>query len=97
MEMNRNQFFLFGMIALLLGLQFLLTYEYVLTPECTKFLAKQSGHPSAAAIDAVDTLNPSAQTVAPAKQFQPPPWLGWLCTSIGSVLILHAMALKKPD
>ncbi|NLE39949.1 MAG: hypothetical protein GX621_18175 [Pirellulaceae bacterium] len=97
MEINRNQFFLFGMIALLLGLQFLLTHEYVMTPEFTKFLAEQTNHPSAAAIETVDTFSFSSQTVTPPKQFQPPPWLGWAFASAGSVLILHAMAMKKPD
>ncbi|MBN2215748.1 MAG: hypothetical protein JW719_00085 [Pirellulales bacterium] len=96
MDLNRNQFFLAGMVCLLLGLQLLLTYEYVMTPECTKFLAEKTGHPMAAAIEAADTFSMSDQTVAPAKEFRPPDWLGWLFTSAGSVLILHAMALRKP-
>jgi len=97
MDLNRNQFFLLGMVALLLGLQFLLTYEYVMTPECTKFLAEKTGHPMAAAIDTADAFSLSDETVAPPKEFRPPDWLGWLFTSAGSVLILHALALKKPE
>ena len=97
MDLNRNQFFLAGMIALLLGLQFMLAYEFVMTPECTKFLAEKTGHPMAAAIDTVDSLSPSEKTVAPPKKLHPPEWLGFLFVSVGSVLILHAMAMKKPD
>ncbi|MBN1588367.1 MAG: hypothetical protein JW888_02525 [Pirellulales bacterium] len=97
MDLNRNQFFLFGMIALLLGLQFLFTYEYVLTPKCTKFLAEKTGHPMAAAIETADAFSSSEETVAPPKELHPPDWLGYLFCSAGSVLILHAMALKKPD
>ena len=95
--MNRNQFFMFGVIALLLGLQFLVTYEYVLTPACTKFLAEKTGHPMSGAIETADTFSFSQATVAPSKTLQPPPWLGWLFSSIGAVLILHAMALKRPE
>ncbi len=97
MDMNRNQFFLFGVIALLLGLQFLFTYEYVLTPKCTKFLAERTGHPMSAAIDTVDTFSPTQATVAPPKELKPPEWLGWLFSSAGAVLILHAMALRRPE
>jgi len=96
MDLNRNQFFLLGMIALLLGLQFLFTYEYVMTPACVKFLAEKTGHPMAAAIEAADSFSMSQETVAPPKEYRPPDWLGWFCASAGSVLILHAMAMKKP-
>ena len=27
---------------------------------------------------------------------EPPSWLGWALVSVGSVLILHSLALKKP-
>ncbi|HLA84332.1 MAG TPA: hypothetical protein VJL29_06035 [Thermoguttaceae bacterium] len=94
--MNRNQFFLLGVIALLLGTQFLLTYEFVVTPECTKFLAEKTGHPMFAAIDTADQFSLTGETVAPPKQIHPPEWLGWLFTSAGTVLVLHAMAMKKP-
>lgn len=96
MDLNRNQFFLAGMVALLLGLHFLLAYEFVMTPQCTKFLAEKTGHPMAAAIETADAFSMSDQTVAPAKEFRPPEWLGFGLTSAGCVLILHAMAMKKP-
>ena len=97
MDLNRNQFFMAGVIALLFGLQFLLTFEFVMTPECTKFLAEKTGHPMSAAIEAADSISMSDKTVAPPKELHPPEWLGWCFSSLGAVLILHAMALPKPD
>jgi len=96
MEINRNQWFLFGLILVLLGVQFHLVNSFVLTPEVTQFLAKQSGHPVAA-------VNASAQLFAPAakpiirKTVQPPEWLGWALLSIGSVLVLHSFGMKRPE
>lgn len=97
MELNRNQFFLLGMIILLLGVQFRMVETVVLTPKCAKFLAEKTGHPMAAAIETADTLSPSDNTVVGAHAFQPPDWWGWSLMSIGAVLILHSLAMKKPS
>ena len=97
MELNRNQFFLLGMVIFLLGLQFRLVDSYLLTPKATKLLAEKTGHPMAAAIEAADKLTGSEETVAPPHRLKQPEWLGWSLMSIGAVLILHSMAMKKPD
>lgn len=95
MELNRNHYFLVGVVFLLLGLQFQLIKSAKLTPEFTKFLAEQTNHPAATASNAMGTLF-GTEVALPAKPFVPPEWLGWCLLSIGSVLSLHAMALKKP-
>jgi hypothetical protein len=95
MEVNRNQWFLLGLVLLLLGLQFRMIDSVVLTPELTKFLADQTGHPVAAASQSLGTLM-RAEAVAP-KTLRPPEWLGWSLLSMGAVLILHALSMKKPD
>ena len=97
MELNRNQFFLLGLVILLLGVQFRLIDSAVLTPKCTKILAERTGHKMAAAIDAADRVSMSDQTTAPSTTIRPPEWLGWSLMSIGAVLILHAMAMKRPE
>jgi len=97
MEMNRNQFFLLGLVILLLGVQLRAVHSYILTPTCTKILAEKTGHPMVAAIDAADALSPSDKTVAPAYPLTPPEWLGWSFMSIGAVLILHSLAMKRPE
>jgi hypothetical protein len=32
----------------------------------------------------------------PKKVVQPPEWLGWCLMSIGGVLVLHSLAMRKP-
>jgi hypothetical protein len=93
MDLNRNQFFFIGLVVLLLGLQLRFVSAYVLNPEATQFLAERSGETTAAAAS-LFTLT-STPAVA-RKVLQPPEWLGWCLISVGSVLILHALAMKKP-
>ena len=97
MELNRNQFFLLGTVLLLLGLQVRMVDTYVLTPKCTRLLAEKTGHPMAAAIEAVDQLGGSESAAVAPHPLKPPDWLGWSLMSIGAVLILHSLAMKKPD
>lgn len=95
MDINRNQCFLIGLVILYLGLQFRMIDSVQLTPEFTKILAQQSGHPMVAANNAVQSLIGQPASVPP-KTVQPPEWLGWALVSFGIVLILHSMAMKKP-
>jgi hypothetical protein len=37
-----------------------------------------------------------ANGAGPKKVIQPPEWLGWCMMSIGGVLILHSLAMRKP-
>jgi hypothetical protein len=97
MDLNRNQFFLLGLVILLLGAQFRLVDSAVLTPKCTKILAERTGHKMAAAIDTMDKISMTDQTAAPSTTIRPPEWLGYSLMSIGAVLILHAMAMKRPE
>jgi hypothetical protein len=97
MELNRNQFFMLGTVLLLLGLQIREVDTYVLTPKCTRLLADKTGHPMAAAIEAADSLGVSESASVTPHPLKPPEWLGWSLMSIGAVLILHSLAMKKPD
>lgn len=91
MELNRNQFFFMGMVVLLLGLQFRWVRSYELTPEATRFLAEQTASADPAA------MSLAADIGSPAKKvIEPPEWLGWCLLSVGSVLILHSLGMKKP-
>jgi hypothetical protein len=94
MDLNRNQWFLLGLVVLFVGIEFRMLDSFVLTPELTKFLADRKGGPVATASQNVGaTLR--AQPVAP-KTVQPPEWLGWALVSLGAVLILHALSMKAP-
>ena len=96
MDINRNQYFLIGLVVLLLGLQFRLIDSVLLTPECTKFLAERTGHPVAAADNAMENLL-GAEAKLPPKTFQSPDWVGYSLLSLGAVLILHSFAMGRPE
>jgi len=95
MEINRNQYFLAGLVLLFLGIQFRMIDSVVLTPEFTKFLAARSEHPVVAATNTMDAVM-GTDIKLPPKTVRPPEWLGWSLASIGSVLILHSLAMNKP-
>ncbi len=69
--------------------------SFVLTPQCTKFLAERSGHPMAAASQTAESVVQS-EMAFPSKTVRPPESFGWALLSIGSVLVLHALSMKKP-
>jgi hypothetical protein len=94
MDLNRNQFFFIGLVVLLLGIQLRFVSAYVLNPDATQFLAERSGETQAAA---ASFFNLTSTPAAVRKVVQPPEWLGWCLISVGSVLVLHALAMKKPD
>ena len=96
MDITRNQWFAAGVVVVLLGIQFRMVDSYELTPEATQVLARQTGHPVASINDTIETFTGRTQTM-PKATLRPPDWLGWSLISLGSVLILHSMAMKKGD
>lgn len=94
MEMNRNQFFFAGLLILLLGIQFRVVNSYVLKGEVSRFLHEQTQSAPMAASPTLFGSAPAA--LVPNKVLNPPDWLGWCLMSVGSVLILHSLAMKKP-
>jgi hypothetical protein len=92
MELNRNHYFLAGVVVLLLGIQFRIVDSYVLTEQFTRTLNARS--------ETGGLLNPvpliQSATAPARKVIKPPESLGWALISIGSVLILHALAMKAP-
>ncbi|MCA9231474.1 MAG: hypothetical protein KDA57_12540 [Planctomycetales bacterium] len=93
MELNRNQYFFLGIVILLLGLQFRMVNEYVLTDEATQFLAERtrSSGSQSAMVSFASSLGETSH-----KVIRPPDWLGWCMISVGSVLILHSLAMRGP-
>jgi hypothetical protein len=91
MELNRPQMYLAGVVVLLLGLQFRLVESIVLTEPATKFVAEkfESGELASTA------PNWLAQSVPVKKTVTPPKWLGWSLLSIGGVMVLHSLAMRK--
>jgi len=88
MDLNRNQFFTIGLVLLFLGIQFRMLDSFTLNADATRFVATR--------------LQSSGSSVAPIRSanalhvVRPPQWLGYAMLSIGSVLVLHSLAMSKP-
>jgi len=93
MELNRNQYFFIGLVILLIGAQLRMVSSYTLTHEATKFLANR-GQTSAS--DSALLAISSDMGAQHQKTIQLPEWSGWCLLSIGGVLILHSLAMRKP-
>ena len=92
MELNRNHYFMAGVVLLLLGVQLRVVDSYVLNEQSTRLLTPQPAN------NGLMAVRPLIQSVSSAqhKVVKPPEALGWALMSIGSVLILHALAMKGP-
>jgi len=105
MELNRNHYFMIGIVLLLLGLQIRLVDSYLLTEEATKIVAKhmkkvkevqqqQPQNPPSLFMQAP----PTPAVMAPKQQkISVPQWIGWACISAGGVLVLHSLAMRRPE
>jgi len=97
MEFNRNQYFLAGLVIFLIGIQLRLVDGFVLNERATQLLAQRMqalrGQPVASAGESTTLL----ASIPPGHthRISPPKWLGWSLVSIGSVLILYSLALKR--
>jgi hypothetical protein len=95
MEFNRNQWFLTGVVVLLLGLQLRYVQTFVLNERTTQFLAQKMKDAELVASNDVGTSLAAAAPVA-KKAVTPPRWIGCMFMSAGSVLLLYSLAMKKP-
>lgn len=81
-----------GVVILLIGIQLRLVDSFVLNDSSTRFINTRitgtSDRPGGQLLQAVGTI--------PKRIVHPPEWLGWALISIGSVLILHSLAMKAP-
>jgi hypothetical protein len=95
MEFNRNQYFLAGLVFFLLGIQLRLVDGFVLNDRATQFLHQRMQTQQLASASEATTLYASTP-LTPNHRVTPPRWIGWSLVSLGSVLILYSLALKKP-
>ena len=95
MDLNRNQFFLVGLLVLLLGIQFRMVETFTFNEPTTRFLAQRFQDSAEAPVSS--WLANNSNTVMPRKTCKPPIWLGYSLISIGSVLVLHSIMLPKPS
>lgn len=95
MDFTRNHYLVIGLLLLLTGVQLRLVESFVLNEQATKFLSERFGTSNSAAPLKMPLL--AANGPGPRRVVKAPPWLGYALMSIGSVLVLHSLAMKKPD
>ena len=95
MEFNRNQWFLAGIVVLLLGLQLRYVETFVLNERTTQFLAQRMQDAQMVASTDVGTSMAASAPVV-QKAVTPPRWIGYLLVSAGSVLLLYSLSMKRP-
>jgi hypothetical protein len=98
MELNRNHFFMIGLVVFALGIQLRMVDTFVLNERATQFIARRIQQLKGNELASAGDFNTFLASQAPVakKRIEPPSWLGWAFVSVGGVLILHSLALKKP-
>jgi hypothetical protein len=94
MEFNRNHFFALGLVLALIGVQLRNVESYTLSERTSKFLTERLQRTGGDA----DGVRPLLASIGPSPRhtIRPPNWLGFALLSVGSVLVLHSLAMKKP-
>jgi hypothetical protein len=93
MDIDRNRYFMFGVILFLLGLQFRLVDSFVLNESSTRALHKFAQ--SSKIADNNVATNLYMDVGSPRKNVKPPNWVGFVLLTVGGVMSLHAMALPR--
>lgn len=98
MEFNRNQYLMAGLVVFLLGIQLRLVDAFVLNERATQLLARQMQQFKGQQVASVGEMPTYLASQAPIAKhrLEPPDWLGYSVLSIGGVLVLYSLALKKP-
>jgi hypothetical protein len=90
-KLNRNHYFLIGLVLLFLGLQFRMVDTVVLNEQVSQVVRKQSQPASGPSLAFAQRL------VTPQNHaVQPPKYIGWVLLSVGGVLVLQSLAMAKP-
>ena len=95
MEFNRNQYFMLGLVVVLLGIQLRWVETYVLNERASHFIAERLTPAVSDGDGSVRSFMPAVGPT-PHRTIHPPAWLGYALLSAGGVLILHSLAMKKP-
>ena len=90
-DLNRPQMYMAGLIVLLLGIECRIVDSVVLTEPATKFVAEKFEQAELA----TTAPNWFAQAMPVKKTITPPKWIGWSLLSVGGVMVLHSLAMRK--
>jgi hypothetical protein len=77
--------------VLIFGVQLRYLSSYVQNEKTTVFLAERLNK-SGGSAGLMPANGPGVK-----KRITPPEWSGWAALSLGSVLVLHSLAMRRPD
>lgn len=97
MKLNRNHYFFLGVLLLFMGLQFRLIETYVLNQQASNVLAKQMGNAGDRTAIGLAGIWPNSAPSQATRAITPPKAVGWAMLALGGILVLHAVALQKPE
>jgi hypothetical protein len=93
MEFNRNQYFMIGLVLLFIGIELRMVESFVLNEKSSRFVAEKFGPQQ----ENSPLMSIAGDVTAGQRRVvRPPQWLGWCIISVGSVLILHSLAMRRP-
>ncbi|MCE9555035.1 MAG: hypothetical protein K8T91_16905 [Planctomycetes bacterium] len=94
MEFNRNQYFMIGLVLLFIGIELRMVDSFTLNERSSKFVTEKFGSQSEQTMAPLMAM--AGGSAGSRRVIKPPQWLGWCIISVGSVLILHSLAMKRP-
>ncbi len=98
MDFNRNQIFMAGVVILLFGIQLRVVDAFVLNEPASRFVEKRLNKNEPAPLASRSLPVSLSSSSAPNREVvRPPNWIGWALLSVGGVLILHSLAMPRPD
>jgi hypothetical protein len=92
--MNRNRYFLLGILLILLGCQFRMVQSFVLNEPTTRALVRVTQTKPIASSDTMSTFLMQVHP-NPTKRIAPPRWLGLATIAAGAVITLHSIAMPR--
>ncbi len=95
MKLNRNHYLLIGVVLMLMGLQFRMVDTFVLNEPVSRVLRRQAQTPAAQTVALAQRFVPTPQSMQ-LHPVRPPKFVGWALLSVGSVLVLQSLAMRKP-
>ena len=100
MDFNRNQFFLVGLILLFTGVHLRRVEAFVLNEHVSRIIDEKLGA-SAEESDSSNVFSfggaDEPESGGSLRTIRRPEWLALMLISVGAVLVLQSLAMKKPD
>ena len=93
-ELNRNTFFLVGLVLLFVGIQLRMLDSVVLNEPSSRFIAEKFASKTEQRTSRFFQVTGIAEGT-PRQVVKPPKSIAWCLIAVGSVTVLHALALRR--